>query len=187
MQAATGLWALLFGDQRLSWDDLPWLRSLISLPLLLKGICAAEDARRAVGAGVGGLWCSNHGGRQANGGLPALDCLPGVVDAAGDVPGIFDSGVRSGADVMTARALGARAVTIGRPYAYGLAIGGQAGIEHVLRCILPEGSCKVRGQPPAPVRKIKIFSRNEPWRLPCHSPGYAASCRYLPAGAGSLD
>ena len=138
MQAAIGQWALVFGDPRLSWDDLPWLRSLTSLPLLLKGICAPEDARRAVDAGVDGLWCSNHGGRQANGGLPALDCLPGVVDAAGTVPVIFDSGVRSGADVAIALALGARAVAIGRPYAYGLAVGGQAGIEHVLRCILAE-------------------------------------------------
>jgi lactate 2-monooxygenase len=138
MQAATGQWALLFGNQRLSWDDLPWLRSLTSLPVLLKGICAPEDARRATDAGIDGLWCSNHGGRQANGGLPALDCLPGVVDAAGGVPVIFDSGVRSGADVAIALALGARAVAIGRPYAYGLAVGGQAGIEHVLRCMLAE-------------------------------------------------
>jgi lactate 2-monooxygenase len=138
LQAATGQWALLFGNQRLSWDDLPWLRSLTSLPLLLKGVCAPQDARRAVDAGIDGLWCSNHGGRQANGGLPALDCLPGVVDAAGAVPVIFDSGVRSGADVAIALALGARAVAIGRPYAYGLAVGGQAGIEHVLRCMLAE-------------------------------------------------
>ena len=138
MQAATDRWALVFGDQRLSWGDLPWLRPLTSLPLLLKGVCAPEDARRAVDAGMDGLWCSNHGGRQANGGLPALDCLPGVADAAGAVPVIFDSGVRSGADVVTALALGARAVAIGRPYAYGLAVGGQAGIEHVLRCLLAE-------------------------------------------------
>ena len=138
MQAATGHWAGVFGNQGLSWDDLSWLRSLTSLPLLLKGICAPDDARRAVDGGVDGLWCSNHGGRQANGGLPALDCLPGIVDAAGGVPVIFDSGVRSGADVVTALALGARAVAIGRPYAYGLAVGGQAGIEHVLRCMLAE-------------------------------------------------
>jgi len=138
MRAATGHWAGVFGNQGLSWDDLSWLRSLTSLPLLLKGICAPDDARRAVDGGVDGLWCSNHGGRQANGGLPALDCLPGVVDAAGGVPVIFDSGVRSGADVVIALALGARAVAIGRPYAYGLAVGGQAGIEHVLRCMLAE-------------------------------------------------
>lgn len=138
LQAATGLWASIFGNQSLSWADLPWLRSLTSLPLLLKGICAPDDARRAVDAGVDGLYCSNHGGRQANGGLPAVRCLPGVVAAAGDVPVLFDSGVRSGAHVVKALALGARAVAIGRPYAYGLAVGGQGGIEHVLRCLLAE-------------------------------------------------
>ncbi|GAA2323437.1 lactate 2-monooxygenase [Streptomyces cuspidosporus] len=137
-QAATGLWATLFGNQRLSWDDLAWLRSLTSLPLLLKGICDPDDARRAVDGGVDGIYCSNHGGRQANGGLPALDCLPGVVDAAGDTPVVFDSGVRGGPDVVKALALGARAVAVGRPYAYGLAVGGQGGIEHVLRCLLAE-------------------------------------------------
>ena len=137
-QAAVGHWATIFGDQRLSWDDLAWLRSLTSLPLLLKGICSPEDARRAVDGGVDGVYCSNHGGRQANGGLPALDCLADVVDAAGDVPVVFDSGVRSGADVVKALALGARTVAVGRPYAYGLAVGGQAGIEHVLRCLLAE-------------------------------------------------
>ena len=137
-QAAVGHWAMIFGDQRLSWDDLAWLRSLTTLPLLLKGICSPEDSRRAVDGGVDGIYCSNHGGRQANGGLPALDCLADVVDAAGDAPVVFDSGVRSGADVVKALALGARAVAVGRPYAYGLAVGGQAGIEHVLRCLLAE-------------------------------------------------
>jgi lactate 2-monooxygenase len=136
--AATRLWATLFGNPALSWDDLGWLRSLTGLPLLLKGICSPQDARRAVEAGMDGIYCSNHGGRQANGGLPALDCLPDVVDAAGDIPVIFDSGVRTGADVVKALALGARTVAIGRPYAYGLAIGGQEGIEHVLKCLLAE-------------------------------------------------
>jgi lactate 2-monooxygenase len=137
-QAATGHWSMVFGNQRLTWDDLAWLRSLTSLPLLLKGICSADDARRAVDSGMAGIYCSNHGGRQANGGLPALDCLAEVVDAAGDVPVVFDSGVRSGPDVVKALALGASAVAVGRPYAYGLAVGGQAGIEHVLRCLLAE-------------------------------------------------
>ena len=137
-QAAVGHWAMIFGDQRLSWYDLAWLRSLTTLPLLLKGICSPEDSRRAVDGGVDGIYCSNHGGRQANGGLPALDCLSDVVDAAGDAPVVFDSGVRSGADVVKALALGARTVAIGRPYAYGLAVGGQAGIEHVIRCLLAE-------------------------------------------------
>ena len=138
VQAATGHWASIFGNQRLSWEDLGWLRSLTSLPLLLKGICSPDDARRAADSGVDGIYCSNHGGRQANGGLPALDCLAEVVDAAGDLPVVFDSGVRNGAHVVKALALGARAVAIGRPYAYGLAVGGQEGIEHVVRCLLAE-------------------------------------------------
>ena len=136
--AATGLWATLFGNPRLSWDDLAWLRSLTTLPLLVKGVCAPDDVRRALDVGVDGIYCSNHGGRQANGGLPALDCLPDVVAAAGDAPVVFDSGVRSGPDVLKALALGARAVGIGRPYAYALAVGGTAGIEHLLRCLLAE-------------------------------------------------
>lgn len=137
-QGATQLWSSIFGNQTLSWDDLSWLRSLTRLPLLLKGICSPDDARRAVDSGMDGIYCSNHGGRQANGGLPAVNCLPDVVDAAGDLPVIFDSGVRSGADVVKALALGATTVAIGRPYAYGLAVGGQGGIEHVLRCLLAE-------------------------------------------------
>ena len=118
--AAIGLWAGLFGNP-LTWDDLPWLRSLTTLPLLVKGICHPDDARRARDGGVDGIYVSNHGGRQADGGLPALDCLPGVVDAVDGLPVIFDSGVRSGSDVIKALALGATAVAIGRPYAYGLA------------------------------------------------------------------
>jgi isopentenyl diphosphate isomerase/L-lactate dehydrogenase-like FMN-dependent dehydrogenase len=130
-------WTQIFGNP-LTWDDLEWLRSLTRLPLILKGICHPDDARRAKDAGVDGLYCSNHGGRQANGGLPALDCLPGVVEAADGLPVLFDSGVRSGADVVKALALGATAVGIGRPYAYGLALGGVDGIVHVLRTILAE-------------------------------------------------
>jgi lactate 2-monooxygenase len=137
MTAAVRLWAQLFGNP-LTWDDLPWLRSLTTLPLLVKGICHPDDARRAIDGGVDGVYCSNHGGRQADGGLPALDCLPGVVEAANGTPVLFDSGVRSGADVIKALALGATAVGIGRPYAYGLAIGGVDGVVHVLRSILAE-------------------------------------------------
>jgi lactate 2-monooxygenase len=136
-QGAILRWVQIFGKP-LSWDDLPWLRSLTKLPLLVKGICHPDDARRARDGGVDGIYCSNHGGRQANGGLPALDCLPGVVEAAGGLPVLFDSGIRSGADVIKALALGATAVGIGRPYAYGLALDGVDGIVHVLRTLLAE-------------------------------------------------
>src|SRR6201996_9135172 len=136
-QAVVLRWAQVFGNP-LTWDDLPWLRSLTKLPLIVKGICHPDDVRRAKDGGVDGIYCSNHGGRQADGGLPALDCLPAVVDAAGGLPVIFDSGVRCGADIIKALALGATAVAVGRPYAYGLAIGGTAGIVHVLRSLLAE-------------------------------------------------
>ncbi len=136
-QGAVLKWISVFGNP-LTWDDLPWLRSLTTLPLLVKGICHPEDARRAKDGGVDGIYCSNHGGRQANGGLPALDCLPGVVEAADGLPVLFDSGVRSGADIVKALALGATAVGVGRPYAYGLALDGVDGIVHVLRSLLAE-------------------------------------------------
>ncbi|MDN3261217.1 alpha-hydroxy-acid oxidizing protein [Streptomyces sp. CSDS2] len=135
--AAMMHWAQLFGNP-LTWNDLPWLRSMTDLPLILKGICHPDDVRRAKDGGVDGVYCSNHGGRQANGGLPALDALPAVVEAADGLPVLFDSGVRTGADVVKAIALGATAVGIGRPYAYGAALGGTDGIVHVLRALLAE-------------------------------------------------
>ena len=135
--AAIRQWMGTFGKV-LTWDDMPWLRSLTTLPLILKGICHPDDARRAIDGGADAIYCSNHGGRQANGGIAAIDCLPGVVAAAGDTPVLFDSGVRSGSDVVKALALGATAVGVGRPYAYGLALDGAAGAAHVLRCILAE-------------------------------------------------
>ncbi|RDI50080.1 alpha-hydroxy-acid oxidizing protein [Nocardia mexicana] len=135
--AAVLRWVQLFGNP-LRWDDLAWLRSLTDLPLIVKGICHPDDARRARDGGVDGIYCSNHGGRQANGGLAALDVLPEIVAAADGLPVLFDSGVRSGADIVKALALGAAAVGIGRPYAYGLALGGDDGIVHVLRSLLAE-------------------------------------------------
>lgn len=135
--AAVRSWAATFGKV-LTWDDMPWLRSLTTLPLILKGICHPDDARRAIDTGADAIYCSNHGGRQANGGIAAIDMLPGVVAAAGRTPVLFDSGVRSGSDVVKALALGATAVGVGRPYSYGLALDGAAGAAHVLRCILAE-------------------------------------------------
>ncbi len=130
-------WISLFGNA-LTWDDLAWLRSLTDLPLVLKGICHPDDARRAADAGVDGIYCSNHGGRQANGGIPAIEHLPEVVAAADGLPVLFDSGIRTGADIVKALALGATAVGIGRPYPYGLALGGVDGLVHVLRSLLAE-------------------------------------------------
>lgn len=137
-RAAALRWAVTFGDPTLSWNDLPWLRSLTKLPLLLKGICHPEDVRRAIDGGVDGIYCSNHGGRQANGGIAAIDLLSDVVAAAGDTPVLFDSGIRGGEHIVKALALGATAVAVGRPYAYGLALGGEDGIVHVLRSLLAE-------------------------------------------------
>lgn len=138
LEAATGAWAFGFGNPGMTWDDMDWIRSLTDLPLLLKGISSPDDARMAIDHGVDGIYCSNHGGRQADGGIPAIDLLADVVAASGTTPVIFDSGIRSGADVVKALALGATAVGIGRPYVYGLAVRGQAGIEHVLKCLLAE-------------------------------------------------
>lgn len=137
LQAAIMTWAATFGKV-LTWHDLPWLKGMTKLPIILKGICHPDDARRAVDGGTDAIYCSNHGGRQANGGIAAIDMLPGVVEAARDTPVLFDSGVRSGSDVVKALALGAHMVGVGRPYAYGLALDGAEGATHVLRCILAE-------------------------------------------------
>ena len=136
-QSAINRFCQVFGSS-LTWADLPWLRSLTKLPLILKGICHPDDVRQAIDGGVDGIYCSTHGGRQANGGIACLDMLPAVVKAAGKVPVLFDSGVRSGADIVKALALGATAVGIGRPYTWGLALDGTDGIVHVLRCLLAE-------------------------------------------------
>ena len=137
LREAIALWGANFA-RPIVWDDIAWFKSITKLPIVLKGICHPDDARRAVDLGADAIYCSNHGGRQANGGLAAIDMLPGVVAAAGDTPVLFDSGIRSGSDVVKALALGARAVGIGRPYAYGLALDGAAGCAHVLKCILAE-------------------------------------------------
>lgn len=123
----------------LTWDELPFLRARTRLPIILKGILHPDDARRAVDAGMDGVIVSNHGGRQVDGSVAALDALPGVAEAvAGRVPVLMDSGVRGGADVFRALALGARAVCLGRPYVYGLAVAGQAGVAEVIRNLLAD-------------------------------------------------
>jgi len=136
---AIGHWAYQFANPTVCWDDLAWLKERTKLPIVLKGIVHAEDARRAQDLGVDGLLVSNHGGRQVDGALGALDALPAIRAAVGEqLPLLFDSGVRTGADAFKALALGADAVCIGRPFVWGLALAGQAGVEHVLRCLLAE-------------------------------------------------
>lgn len=117
----------------LTWDDLSWLREQTDLPILLKGILHADDAREGVRHGMDGVIVSNHGGRQVDGAVASLDALPGVVEAIdGRVPVLLDSGIRSGADIFKALALGASAVCVGRPYVYGLALGGESGVREVI-------------------------------------------------------
>ena len=136
---AIGHWAYQFANPTVTWADIEWLRGQTRLPIVLKGIVHAEDARRAVNAGVDGLLVSNHGGRQVDGSLGALDALPAIREAVPrELALLFDSGVRTGADIFKAVALGADAVCIGRPYVWGLALDGQSGVEHVLRCLLAE-------------------------------------------------
>ncbi len=138
--ATASLMALAaFSNLGLTWDDLARLREWTSLPLLVKGILRDDDARRALECGVDGIVVSNHGGRQLDGSVAALDALVEVRHAIGpDVTVLMDSGVRSGADVVKAVALGADAVLVGRPYVYGLAVGGQAGVEAVITQLAAE-------------------------------------------------
>jgi isopentenyl diphosphate isomerase/L-lactate dehydrogenase-like FMN-dependent dehydrogenase len=128
-----------FPNLGLTWDDLAWLRELVDLPLLVKGVLTAEDAVRARDAGVDGVIVSNHGGRQVDGAVAALDAYVEVREAlGGDATVLVDGGIRTGADVLKAMALGADAALVGRPYAYGLAVGGQQGVEAVIRQLLAE-------------------------------------------------
>jgi lactate 2-monooxygenase len=128
-----------FPNLGLRWDDFAWLREQTTLPLLVKGVLTGEDAARARDVGVDGVIVSNHGGRQVDGAVAALDALVEVRGALGDdATVLMDGGIRRGADVVKALALGADAVLLGRPYAYGLAVGGQAGVEAVIRNLMAE-------------------------------------------------
>ena len=130
---AVRYWLSIYSNTALTWDDLGELRRHTKLPILLKGILHPEDAAAAVQHRVDGLIVSNHGGRQVDGAVAALDALPAVVRAVGGrTPVLFDSGVRRGADAVKALALGAKAVLLGRPYLWGLAVGGEQGVREVV-------------------------------------------------------
>ena len=122
-----------------TWDQLAFIREHWDGPILLKGIQRVDDAKRAVDAGMQGIVVSNHGGRQVDGAIASLDALPAIADAVGDqVEVLFDSGIRTGSDVIKALSLGAKAVLVGRLWVYGLAHGGQDGVRHVLRSLLAD-------------------------------------------------
>ncbi|RFS13339.1 lactate 2-monooxygenase [Emticicia sp. C21] len=124
----------LYSNAATTWEDLAWLRKQTHLPIILKGILATDDAQKAIDYGMDGIFISNHGGRQVDGSISSFEALPAIAKVVkGKLPIIIDSGIRSGADVFKALAMGATAVSIGRPYVYGLAIGGERGVYEVLR------------------------------------------------------
>ncbi|MPQ97983.1 lactate 2-monooxygenase [Modestobacter sp. I12A-02628] len=138
-RAAVETFLAIYSRPSITWADLAWLRSRTRLPIVLKGVLHPDDARRALDEGVDGVIVSTHGGRQVDRSIAALDALPDVVAAVADrVPVLLDSGVRTGGDVFTAVALGARAVLLGRPYAYGLALAGTDGVRQVVEDVLGE-------------------------------------------------
>lgn len=131
--------AQIFSDASLTWDDVAFLEANTRLPIILKGVLHPDDARRALDHGADGVIVSNHGGRQMDGAVAAVDMLPDVVDAVGaEMPVLFDSGIRSGADVIKALALGAQAVLLGRPYGYGLAVRGEDGVRDVVANLIAD-------------------------------------------------
>jgi isopentenyl diphosphate isomerase/L-lactate dehydrogenase-like FMN-dependent dehydrogenase len=129
----------VFSDPSRTWSDFARLREVTKLPLLVKGVVHPDDARKAIDHGASGVIVSNHGGRQLDGGIAALDALPGVVAAIGDrATVLFDSGIRRGSDIFKALALGARSTLVGRPYCYGLAVGGEKGVRDVLANLIAD-------------------------------------------------
>jgi isopentenyl diphosphate isomerase/L-lactate dehydrogenase-like FMN-dependent dehydrogenase len=139
MQGAVAHWSTMFSDPAHTWEDLKHIVDTAKIPVVLKGIVHPDDARLAVEAGVQGIIVSNHGGRQVDGAIGALEALPGIVDAVGDKLTIgFDSGIRHGADIVKALALGAKFCCLGRPYSYGLAVGGETGVKEVIQRFLAD-------------------------------------------------
>ena len=129
----------IFSRPSLTWENVATLRGMTKLPVLIKGIQHPDDARKALDHGMDGIVVSNHGGRQVDGAIGSLDALPPVVEAvAGRMPVLFDSGIRSGADIFKAICLGATAVLLGRPYVYGLALAGEEGVREVIRNMVAE-------------------------------------------------
>ncbi|MBY0434079.1 MAG: alpha-hydroxy-acid oxidizing protein, partial [Cyclobacteriaceae bacterium] len=129
----------LYSNPALTWGDLAFLRQHTKLPILLKGILSADDAKLAIDYGINGIIVSNHGGRQVDGAIGTLDALPAIVKATNDqLPVLIDGGIRGGADVFKALALGAKAVCIGRPYVYGLAVAGEDGVAEVLKNLMTD-------------------------------------------------
>jgi lactate 2-monooxygenase len=138
-RAAVETFLAIYSRPSITWADLAWLRARTRLPIVLKGVLHPDDARRALDEGADGLVVSTHGGRQVDRSISALDALPDVVAAVADrAPVLLDSGVRSGADVLVAVALGARAVLLGRPFAWGLALAGEEGVRQVVSDVLGE-------------------------------------------------
>lgn len=137
--AAINYFIQIFTNPALTWQDLAILRQQTKLPILLKGILHPDDARKAIDAGMDGIIVSNHGGRQVEGAIASLDALPKIVAAVqGQIPILFDSGIRTASDIIKALALGAQAVLLGRPYMWGLALGGEQGVREVLLNILAD-------------------------------------------------
>jgi isopentenyl diphosphate isomerase/L-lactate dehydrogenase-like FMN-dependent dehydrogenase len=139
LPAAVRHFLAVVSNAALTWNDLAWLREQTRLPILLKGILHPDDARRAAKSGIEGIIVSNHGGRQVDGAVASLDALPAIADAvAGRTAILFDGCIRRGADVFKALALGAQAVLLGRPYCWGLAVGGEQGVRDVLLNLLAD-------------------------------------------------
>jgi isopentenyl diphosphate isomerase/L-lactate dehydrogenase-like FMN-dependent dehydrogenase len=167
---AVETFARFYSNPALTWADLPFLRQHTRLPILLKGILHPDDARKAVEHGMDGIIVSNHGGRQLDGAIAALDALPSVVNAvAGRIPVLFDSGIRRGSDVFKALALGARAILLGRPYCYGLAVNGEDGVRDVLRNLIADFDLTLGLAGCAAVKEVSrehLITLSDPGQLP---------------------